>query len=215
VARKDGKPENQHYVPKMLLRNFAFDGRGKQLQIHVFDKHTDNEFSTGIGNVVAERGFYDFPDGEQSMEPMLAELETHTAAAISTLVEARRLDAITGGDAHWLATFVAVQFLRAKNFREAARDVNKAIGERIKRLGGDPDRVKGWKPFKNDDDIKVFAFAFFAKGVRELSDAVFSKQWVLFETTPEHPFWLSDNAVALHNDVTARGWTSGEANRPG
>ena len=200
MARPGGRRENQHYVPRMLLRNFAFEGSGKQLQIHVFDKRTDRAFATGIGNVVVERGFYDFPESEQSLEPVLAELEANTSVAVRKLLEARRLDALTGGEALWLATFVGTQHLRAKNFREAARALNNAITEGVRRLGGDPDRVKGWKPFKNDEDVKVFSFLMFAKANRELSETLFAKQWVLFETTAANPFWLSDNPVALHND---------------
>jgi uncharacterized protein DUF4238 len=200
VARADGRQENQHYVPRMLLRNFAFEGRGKQLQIHVFDKRTDRAFATGIGNIVAERGFYDFPESEQSFEPALAELEANTSVAVRKLLEARRLDALAGGEALWLATFVGAQHLRARNFREAARDLNDAIEERVRRLGSDPDRVRGWTPFKNDEDVKVFSLMMFAKANRELSETLFAKQWVLFETTPANPFWLSDNPVALHND---------------
>lgn len=200
MARRDGKAENQHYVPKMLLRNFAFEGRGKQPQIHVFDKHTDREFTSSIGNVVAERAFYDFPDSDASFEPWLVTLETNTAAAFRKLLEARRLDALAGKEALWIANFVAVQFLRAKNFRENARAMNEAIVSRVKGMGGDPDRVKGWRPFRSEEDIKVFALSVFPKATKDLSESLFQKRWALFETRPEAPFWLSDNPVALHND---------------
>ena len=55
------KAENQHYVPEMLLQNFAVAGRGKEPQLHVFDKQTGRTFRTAIKKVVAERAFYDLP----------------------------------------------------------------------------------------------------------------------------------------------------------
>jgi len=41
---------------------------------------------------------------------------------LEKLLAARRFDALDGEEAVWIATFVAAQYLRAKNFREAARD---------------------------------------------------------------------------------------------
>lgn len=89
MARSDGKPENQHYVPKMLLRNFSFDGRGEEPQVHVFDKREDGAFATGISNVAAKCGFYDLEHQgvEASLEPAMSDIEMRTAAAFAKLLQ--------------------------------------------------------------------------------------------------------------------------------
>ncbi len=202
MARNDGKAENQHYVPKMLLRNFAFEGLGKQPQIHVFDKHEDRTFVTGIGNVVAERGFNDvvLPDGStRSVEPIFSDLETRAAGPLSKLVAARRLDALDSAEANWVAIFIAAQHLRSKNFREMARAFDDAVKSFIRRRGGEPDKVRGYKPFESDENVKEFSLIFFAKAMPGISEMLLRKTWALFETTMENPFWLSDNPVTLHN----------------
>ena len=52
--RDDEKPENQHYVPKMLLRNFCISNTE---QIYVYDKWERRSFQTNIKNISCERDF--------------------------------------------------------------------------------------------------------------------------------------------------------------
>jgi hypothetical protein len=50
--------DHQHFVPQLLLRNFATGSR-RNKQIWVFDKQTGKEFRTAVRNVATEGGFYD------------------------------------------------------------------------------------------------------------------------------------------------------------
>jgi hypothetical protein len=49
--------QNQHYVPKFILRNFL--GNEKPEQVHVFRKSTGKGFTTSIHNIMAERHFHE------------------------------------------------------------------------------------------------------------------------------------------------------------
>jgi len=50
--------QNQHYVPKFILRQFLADNEKEQ--VSVYDKQEDRVFVTSIKNVMAERRFNDF-----------------------------------------------------------------------------------------------------------------------------------------------------------
>jgi hypothetical protein len=203
MARADGKPEIQHYVPQLLLRNFSFPGRGKQEQIHVFDKQKGRAFSTGVDNIVAERKFYDFKaaDGkEATLEDLLSELEAELRNVLLKLLAARTLSALTPGEKAWVSIFLAVQFLRTRNFREMTRQMQTAIGDKIERLGLEPSKVPGFFGPENEDEIKRFSAYFLLRNVKPYSQLLADKIWTLFETSESNPFWVGDNPLALHND---------------
>lgn len=206
MARSDGKPENQHYVPEMLLRNFAVEGGGKRPQIHVFDKVDERTFLTSTGNVAVERKFYEAAVGGgyvASLEHGLADLETAAKAPLTKLVSTRRLDSLTAEDRAWLSMFIAAQYLRGKNFREVQIDLDAKLAEWIEGQGLNPDRVKGLHLLRGEEEAKLLQMSFVSRRGKDLALMVAAKQWVLFETDMTRPFWLSDNPVALHNEIPA------------
>ncbi|MEX2310915.1 MAG: DUF4238 domain-containing protein, partial [Rhodospirillales bacterium] len=77
MARKDTKPEVQHYVPKFYLRGFLREPSKKQ-QICVFDKHEEKSFVSNISNIAGETSFYEFgPDENRGViENIFSKLET-------------------------------------------------------------------------------------------------------------------------------------------
>jgi hypothetical protein len=202
VARADGKPENQHYVPKMLLRQFSVPGDGKEPQIHVYDKRDDKAFRTAVANVVAEREFYELPhpSGTVSLEPAFSELETKTAPALEKLIAARRLDALAGEEKSWLALFVAAQRLRVRSFRQTMKHLNDMIAEKIRGMGGDPSKVKGWDQIDGGDELKVASSLTLFRLIGKIAPMIENKRWVLFEPPPGEHFWISDNPVAMNNE---------------
>jgi hypothetical protein len=62
------------------------------------------------------------------------------------LLQARQLDALSPEAKSWIAMFVAVQCLRVRNFRETMKHLDEMTAEKIRRMGGDPSKVKGWIP---------------------------------------------------------------------
>lgn len=199
-------PKIQHYVPKMLLRNFAF-GKKTNPKTHVFDKHRGEAgevfpHPTSIRKIAAEKGFYDFDVGDvtASIEGGLALLEGRTAAAFEKLLGAPNLTALSDKDRAWISIFVASQFVRGRHFRESMKQIDEDMKQLIRNMGHDPNDVEGWAPFEDENDIKAFASLFILRSSKEYSAVIASKAWVLMETDPAEPFWIGDNPVAMHND---------------
>ena len=68
--------QNQHYVPKHILRNFLSDSENER--VTVFDKLEEKSFVSSIKNVMAERQFHDFFFDENwmaSFEPIACAAE--------------------------------------------------------------------------------------------------------------------------------------------
>ncbi len=204
MARNDSKPENQHYVPEMLLRNFARVGGGREPQVFAFDKSTGRTFCAAVGKVATERRFNDVVvDGDVvgSFEPALSRVEAEAAAPLAKLLAERNLGALLPAEKELISFFLAAQLLRSRNIREVHRKLNADIAEKIRRLRGDPQRVRGYRPFADDEDLKLFHLHVLEKGVPKISRLLLAtKCWILCQTDARKPFWISDNPVARHNE---------------
>lgn len=202
MARSDGKAENQHYVPRVLLQNFAFPGSGKEPKIFAFDKSAGRSFATGINKIATERSYNDVTVGgfPASLEPALSRLEGQVQAPLSRLVSERDLRALAPGEMETLSFFVAAQFLRAKHIRETNRHINEAIANWVRERGGDPERVRGFRPVTDNEGAKAqhvgMIHSFAPRFGKMLLEA---KRWILFSTHERDPFWISDNPVVRHN----------------
>ena len=201
MTQVGGKAENQHYVPKMLLRRFAIDPSVKDPQVYVFDKREHKKFPTAIKNVAAERGFYDLKRGDPSLsiEPLLTELEGHAAAALDKIRAASRVSVLSPGDLWWLATFVATQRVRARGFREAMLQFEKDLVKRVEAIGFDPAKME--KRPRTPEDIKLATIANLFNNVSRIAPILVEFDWVLFTTARERPFYISDNPLTMHNSL--------------
>jgi hypothetical protein len=204
MARNDSKAENQHYVPEMLLRNFARAAGGKEPQVFAFDKSTGGTFCAAVGKVATERRFNDIVvngDVVASFEGALARVEGEAGAPLLKLLAERHLGALTPAEKNVISFFLAAQLLRAKNIREVHRKLNADIAEKMRRMRGDPQRVRGYRPFANDEEVKLFHLRAVERGVPKLSRLLLAtKCWILCQTDARKPFWISDNPVARHNE---------------
>jgi Protein of unknown function (DUF4238) len=154
MARENSANENQHYVPKFLLRNFSeLDKKQKGEKIWAFDKSNSSIFRTNLRNLAAERGFYDIEgdEGRIATETLLSELEDHSAGALRKIVEDRRLGKLSSAERKWLCVFCAVQFLRVRNAREKQIFLNDSLRRKIIESGGDVNNVLGFKPMTEKD----------------------------------------------------------------
>lgn len=201
MARNDGKPENQHYVPKMLLRNFAFETKGKEEQVYVFDKHEVRVFPTAVSNIATERGFYDadYGGGSVSLERSLSILEEKTNAAFGKLIEHESLAVLSVEELAWVSIFVASQHIRVRHFREMTKTMNQALEDHIRSMGHEPSEIEGFPVLTDEEELKRFAIQFLVGSMKEFSALMADKAWVLMKTVPERPFWVSDNPVTMHN----------------
>ena len=106
--------ENQHYVPKFILRQFL--SNKKREQVSVFDKHTEKTFVTSIKNMMAERRFNDFTFDDEwiaSFEPIACAAEDQVLPSYRKVLKDRLLDNSPEQKAD-LAMMLAFQLLRSK-----------------------------------------------------------------------------------------------------
>jgi len=196
------KAENQHYVPKMLLRNFAPDGAPEK--VYVFDKHTQKVWRkpTSIKNVAAERAFYEFDFDDKyvaSAEHVVEQVESNTRPAMERVLTTGTLKTLSDEEKSWLVIFVTLQMLRGRAFREQALDMDKFLIEKIVSSGGDPNDVKNWKPFKDENELKHFSIHFMQSALPEMTSHLALKHMLLMTTPDDYPFLISDNPVTKSN----------------
>lgn len=190
------QPELQHYVPQFLLRNFCMNEKS---QIHTFDKWNDNIFVAHTKKIASEKGFNDF-DYEGitlTVEPALSELEFSASRIIDDILSHRSLKRMSNNDKETLSVYLAVQYFRTRQFREILRLVNDVEKGKIEKLGFDPTNVDGFTPM-NDEDIKKMSIMFL-KESEKIYPLFLTKNWMLFATDEENPFYISDNPLTLQN----------------
>ena len=200
---RTNKAENQHYVPRMLLRNFVI---ANSEQVYAFDKQLNWDFRTNIKNVVTERSFYDvvFQDCEGSIEPALSQLEGVAESALRKLIDAKSLGVLSAEERSWIGIFIAAQHIRVRAFREMSQTIDAQLTMKVLEMGGDPQKVKGWKPFAGEQDLQNFAVSFLLQSIPDFSRMMQNKVWILMEAKRSDPFWISDNPVTMHNSTDMR-----------
>lgn len=189
--------KNQHYVPQFLLRGFT---TGKKHQISVFDKHTGNSFRTSVRNVASGNYFYNFDrDGtEISLDPALTKLDNDAGLIVEKLRREVSLAAISEEERRTLSLYIGAQHARVQNFREMSSHINRTMAEHLRRLGANPNEVKGFKDF-SDEENKAFTISIVPRLSAELAPLIHDKAWMLCKTVPSAPFYISDNPVTLQN----------------
>jgi len=187
---------NQHYVPRLLLKHFVFSGS----RVYIFDKITGRSFSNTIESVASEPCFDDCTvDGAPfPIHQLLKRIEDSSAPIIDRIVEARSLRALGGSDRRMLALFAAVQMLRTKARREGLTHLIDDVRSAVEHAGIDPNKVQGFE-FLDGKQTRVAAITSLPVLARELMSCLYHKYWILHSTTPERPFYISDNPVALFN----------------
>lgn len=191
--------EQQHYVPRFLLKNFA---RGKKPKIWGYDKSNDKQFHTNIKNVAAENGFYDLEveDGVLTFEPGLAHLEANTSGIIKKLVTERSIRTLDEHEVAILAAFLAVQFVRTKEHRLRFEHLGELFAQKLRDMGASEDNIgELTKSSTGLPEGKLIGFRSII-GAKEFVPHFLNKVWVLFETSHKHPFYISDNPITLHNE---------------
>lgn len=203
MTRFDGKIEIQHYVPRMLLSNFALSGNSKEPQVYVYDKHRKRVFRTNVANVAAERAFYDLDvaEGVVSAEPALSEVESKARSTIEKIVLEETLGSLTDEDRSWLAIFLAAQKTRTRHFRESILDSDKQLVQFLRDRGADPQKIKNYKPFTDEEEVKTFSTIFMIRNLPELAGHMLNKKWVLMRANPGSNFIIGDNPITMHNDL--------------
>lgn len=140
--------QNQHYVPKFILRQFLTNADGER--VAVYDKHNDNKFITSIRNVMAENRFNDFVFDDTwiaSFEPIACFAEDQVLPTYRKVLENWRLEN-TPEEKGALAVLIAFQFLRTKAHRTYWQQVEDLIVAKVAESGGAMQDVNGWEDWK-------------------------------------------------------------------
>src|SRR5437667_3855932 len=112
--------ENQHFIPKFLIRNFA-DSDGK---VFCLDVHSDAVTKPPPKRAASEQGFNDFTlDGEPiTFEDKLERIETKAAPILKRIVSTGSLANMNQDQRQRVAEFMAAQSFRTKAFYEGLAD---------------------------------------------------------------------------------------------
>lgn len=191
--------DHQHTVPQLLLRNFSF-GTGRHKQIWVFDKQAGKEFKTAVRNVAMEGGFYDFViDGKKhSLDPAMTRLESTVGQDISNIVKNRVIPSDPETRVR-LATFVSIQKLRTDAQRQQYFHFGELLRKTLEeREGPLPPSVL---PPTTKEQSYAEAISMIPYLTKSALQHYLDKSWILYGTTHQHPFYISDNPVTLFNTL--------------
>jgi len=190
--------QNQHYVPKFILRNFL--SNPKKERVHVFSKSSGKSFTTSIKNIMVERRFHEFRIEENylaSFEESVCRVEDMLLPAYKSVVENRRFDGTPEQKAH-LATLIAFQFLRTRSQRDQFVDMERQLAEHLSKRGDSIEDIKGYEPL-TDDVVRRQHISFMRDAVGDFSQVIAAKDFLLLEAPMGRHFYLSDNPVTIHN----------------
>lgn len=187
----ESHPINQHYVPKVLLKNFS----SRPYHIWVYDKvNRDKNWhfikERPISKVASAEYFYDkIPnDIESSYEYELAKIEKAADPIISKLIFSKKLSSISAEEKEILSFFITVQHLRTKSGLHYCKTISDDLEQKLSpffKEGPNFDYKKLW--FDNLESTPDF------------SKYILNKIWFLGEC--ESKFYTSDHPVVLQNST--------------
>ena len=162
--------QNQHWVPKFLLKNFV-DADGKVFRLNVVDDRITKlsprrSASRPNFNILLANGV------PKSFENEFEKLETAAARPLADVVHRRSLTFLTRLQRTAIARFVAAQSFRTEAYRLGLRGnrANLDLGTAMELMLVDIDQLAG------------------------LLDV---RKWALMVTSERNPFYLGDNPVVL------------------
>ncbi len=169
--------ENQHWVPKFLIKYFADkDGR-----VFCLDIHTDEVTKPPPRLAASAIGFNDFLIGGEavSFEDMLEKIETPAAPVLKKMIEGRTLVGLTTKDRQCVAEFMAAQSFRTKAFYEGLAD-------------------------KSDRQAFGRTFAQLWESMFITASQIARRHWALMVVETDEIFYLGDNPVVLQRTANPK-----------
>jgi hypothetical protein len=122
LDQRKGKTKRQHYVPRMILRNFSSDAEKRRISLVAGGKRI---YGTSLRDQCQEDYFY---GADQVMEDSFAKEEARMATFFGDLAP-ERFASLEDDDVHQLRLFVAYQHART---RAAAEHLSAFIGSFLK-----------------------------------------------------------------------------------
>lgn len=187
-------PDRHHYVPQLLLRNFAVNDK-----IWLFDKCNDKSFKTNIKNAFVE-GDYNTVVGEHfnlEAEQIFCRAEDVAAPVLKKILAAESVKTLSEDERATLATFVTIQHLRSKQSRRTFELIREYMQSHFPGIPQSDYPTDVFSPTELD---KYASLDFLVKNLAQLTNLVAEKDLLLVEIKCRGSFWISDHPVILHND---------------
>jgi hypothetical protein len=191
--------KKHHYVPRGLLKNFAF-GK-KHSQVYVFDKVRQASYPSSIDDAGSENHFNTITLGGRkiSFEGAFQSCDDRLAELAKRILNHRRLSVLSTQDRNDLAFLASIQFLRVKLIRtsflefptallRAFREGGQAVSPGLKQ---DLDAI-------DEDTVRKMSLGQLREA-GSLAKHFLAKDWELLIAPDSNPFWISDNPIVTHN----------------
>lgn len=194
--------KKQHTVPRFLLDKFSFETSGKRNRLFTFDKLNEKCFEQTVFNATTMNSFYNFVDHPDSisLEPVLSVYEAQAAPLIKKIVEEQSIHWLSEKDKYKIAEFIAVQQSRTNTRLQLIERMASTLDARLTQMNPSGEEVETGFGTEGLNDRKNV----FLDGIVSQAEAIsifLKKSWILFETTKENPFFISDNPVTLYNSI--------------
>ncbi|MBP6121255.1 MULTISPECIES: DUF4238 domain-containing protein [Providencia] len=190
----------QHTVPRFLLDNFGFSTKGKRKQLHTFDKKSDREYQQSVFDATTRNRFYNIDNHaeKESLEPLLGIYESEAAPILNKLIEQRSIKVLSTKERKKLAIFIAIQRARSFGELERIRGLFDGVSDKLSAGGANPKQIL--ECFEMDS-IAEIQHVFLRSVVYAQTQAkiLLDKDWYLYETNKDIPFYISDNPISFFN----------------
>lgn len=191
----------QHYIPQFYLKNFASKNKKKYF-INCFDKITEKQFTSAIGNIACEKYFYE-RGNVQPLEKELSILEKKVSKIIKKVIRTKDLNILNGSERKLMSEFIITQSIRTRESREEINDVTNAIKTAVAIHGFhmDPDEAETIIDEIYDENlvINIHKRMLSGESISRLIEPISEMIWILYLNNTEMPFWISDHPVNRYN----------------
>lgn len=195
----------QHTVPRFLLENFAISSEKKKRSKQVFalNKQTRHVIKMNINNATVYSRFYNLHNQPEtvSLESLLCLYEGSGATVIRKLISTKNIQGLSEEERSVLARFVTVQRLRARGEYENQKHIAQGLYNSIKSRGIISEELDR---YFSDESFELNTKSNFLDNIADCDfevSIILGKEWLLFETTPDRPFYISDNPVTMYNET--------------
>jgi len=189
------RAQKQHFVPKFYLELF-----GESL--HCFDKWEQRAFKTTPAHIALEKGFYEI-DPNVDLEGQISQFESRFSDGLRELARTRNPTALSKESRMKIALFVALQFIRTRDYREFVKEASgKFLTEFMKRELNIKD--SDFKVIMNEEAARAFQAKAILEEVPYIATFLGNYNWSTAVNRTRLPYWTSDNPVALFNPINYR-----------
>ena len=186
------RSERHHYVPRFYLELFG-------TPLYCFDKQGGRAFKATATDVALEKGFYELDPGID-FEAQIAQFESRFSDGLRDLVRSRNPTVLSRESKMKIALFVALQFIRTRDYRELVKEASgKFLTELMRRELGIQD--SDFKVVMKEEAARAFQAQSILEEVPYIAAFLGNLRWSTAINRTKIPYWTSDNPVALFNPV--------------